>query len=57
MKNQQVYNVTSSNILSAITGDKIILGMGLILVLSVVGAVIDNSYSLKFGGDSFDLHR
>ncbi len=57
MKNQQVYNVASSNILSAITGDKIILGMGLILVLSVVGAVIDNSYSLKFGGDSFDLHR
>ena len=57
MKNQQVYNVESSDILSVITGDKIILGMGLILVLSVVGAVIDNSYSLKFGGDSFDLHR
>ena len=57
MKNQQVYNIESSDILSAITGDKIILGMGLILVLSIVGAVIDNSYSLKFGGDSFDLHR
>ena len=57
MKNQEIYNVQSSGILSVLTGDKIMLGMGMILILSIVGAAIDNSYSLKLGGDSIDLHR
>lgn len=57
MKNQEVYNVRSSGILSALTGDKIMLGMGMIFLLSIVGAVIDNNYSVKFDGESIDLHR
>ena len=57
MKNQEIYNVQSPSILSTLTGDKIMLGMGMILLLSIIGAAIDNSYSLKLGGDSIDLHR
>lgn len=57
MNNHEVYNVKATEILSALTGDKIMLGMGMILLLSIIGAAIDNSYSLKLGGDSVDLHR
>ena len=57
MKNQDVYNIRPSGILSALTGDKIMLGMGMIFLLSIVGAVIDNNYSVKFDGESIDLHR
>lgn len=57
MKHQEIYNVQAAGFLSSLTGDKILLGMGMILLLSIVGAAIDNSYSLKLGGDSIDLHR
>ena len=57
MKNPEIYNVRSSSVLSILTGDKIMLGMGMIFLLSIVGAVIDNNYSVKLDGDSIDLHR
>lgn len=57
MNNQEVYNVQPSGFLSALTGDKIMLGMGMILLLAIAGAVIDNNYSFKLSNDSFDLHR
>ncbi len=57
MKNQEIYNVQSSGILSILTGDKILLGMGLVTLLAIAGAVIDNNYSFKLSNESFDLHR
>lgn len=57
MKNPEIYHVRSSSVLSILTGDKIMLGMGMIFLLSIVGAVIDNNYSVKLDGDSIDLHR
>ena len=57
MKNQEIYDVQSSSILSILTGDKILLGMGLVTLLAIAGAVIDNNYTFKLSNDSFDLHR
>ncbi len=62
MKNELYFNDKKtfgdvvSNIWNAISGDKILAGMGLITVLSLVGAVIDQNYSLKLDDKSIDLH-
>lgn len=54
MATPEIYNITNntSGIWTGLFKDKILVGMGLIALLSFVGAVIENGYALKLGNNS-----
>lgn len=66
MKNNGLYRITNSNestigdvvsdLWNAISGDKILTGMGLVTILTIVGTVLDCNYSLDVNKERINLH-
>ena len=62
--NSNIYNISTksgireiaSDMWTALSKDKILIGMGLISLLSIAGYVMDRNYSVKMGKDSIDIY-
>ncbi len=63
MKSNYIYDINSksgirdiaSDVWTALSNDKILLGIGMIIVLSIAGYAMDRKYSLKMCKDSIDI--